>query len=35
MYERLNYAITSCPSIDGDGIEINGPNTEIIDNNDN
>jgi hypothetical protein len=35
MYERLNYAITSCPSIDGDGIEINGPNTETIDNNDN
>ncbi len=35
MYERLNYAISCCSSIDGDGMMNNAPDTEHIDSDDN
>jgi hypothetical protein len=28
MYERLNYAMSSCSSIDGDGMMNDAPNAE-------
>ena len=34
MYDRLNYAITSCSSIDGDGMLNETTNLEQIDSDD-